>query len=145
MLAPSIFRSVGIFPPASVAKVGMISNIPKIASVFVSGAICPGHQAIVGTRIPPSQVLPLFPRSGLLTARGVPPLSLVKRTKVFSLSPNSRRVSSTRAVVLWLLPKSGRCSFASPDSLPSIRSDASSRCNRPVGTGLRCDDLATIG
>jgi len=65
------------------------------ASVSVPAGILPGHQAMVGSRIPPSSVLPLKPRSGALTPRGVPPLSEVKITRVFSLNPSARTVSST--------------------------------------------------
>ena len=59
---------------------------PSSAEVVPAG-ILPGHQAIVGSRMPPSQVLPLPPRSRpaeppcwLLISHG--PLSLVKNTSV---------------------------------------------------------------
>jgi hypothetical protein len=64
----------------------------------------PGHQAIVGTRMPPSVRLRLMPVSGpdgwkraklwLLSLCG--PLSLVKITKVFSAKPSSSKWSSKR-------------------------------------------------
>ena len=57
-----------------------------------------GHQAIAGSRIPPSQVPPLAPRSrpaeppsSFLVTQG--PLSLVKKTKVFSANSCSRIIS----------------------------------------------------
>ena len=58
------------------------------------------YHAIVGTRTPPSQVLPLPPRSGFALPPSVPlishgPLSLVKITSVFSSSPFARSASST--------------------------------------------------
>ena len=52
----------------------------------VPAGILPGHQAMVGSRMPPSHVLPLNPRNGAFTARGVPPLSEVKITSVFRSS-----------------------------------------------------------
>ena len=66
-----------------------------ISFVVLAGGIFPGHHAIAGTRIPPSQVLPLNPRNGLFTDRGVPPLSDVKITSVLLSSFSSRSVSST--------------------------------------------------
>ena len=68
----------------------------SLASLEVPAGILPGHQAMVGTRIPPSHVLPLFPRSGVFTERGVPPLSEVKMTTVFSSCFKSRKAWSTR-------------------------------------------------
>ena len=74
-------------PPAIATQVGNRSIVPATASLTLFGAILPGHQARVGSRTPPSQVLPLPPRSGLalppsapLTSHG--PLSLVKTTSV---------------------------------------------------------------
>ena len=74
--------------------------VPATASLVLFGAILPGHQAIVGTRTPPSQVLPLPPRSGFALPPSAPlmshgPLSLVKITSVFSCSFSSRSVSRT--------------------------------------------------
>ena len=59
MSAPSILRSAGSLPPARRANVGRMSNMPVIASVLRAGGNLPGHQAMVGTRMPPSHVLPL--------------------------------------------------------------------------------------
>ena len=54
------------------------------ASDCVPAGMTPGHQAIKGSRIPPSHVEPLYPLSGpLLRPRpAVAPLSEVKITKV---------------------------------------------------------------
>ena len=43
--------------------------MPVMASLAVPAGIFPGHHAIVGTRMPPSSVLPLWPRSGVHGAR----------------------------------------------------------------------------
>lgn len=53
----------------------------------------PGHQATVGARMPPSQVVPFRPRKGAFTEPLEPPLSEVKTTRVSSASPNSRTAS----------------------------------------------------
>src|SRR5689334_4140205 len=93
--------SAGTLPPARVTKVGSRSIVPATALLTLFGAILPGHHASVGTRTPPSQVLPLPPRRGKalppsapLTSHG--PLSLLKTTSVFSANFSSRRVSRTR-------------------------------------------------
>ena len=75
--------------------------VPATVSVDVPGAIRPGHQAMVGSRMPPSQVLPLAPRNGAALPPSLPftaqgPLSLVKMTSVRWSSFRSRNVSSTR-------------------------------------------------
>ncbi len=80
----------GQLPAGQSTKVGSMSIMPVISSVAVPAGILPGHQAIVGSRMPPSHVLPLKPRSGALTARGVPPLSEVNSTSVRSASFSSR-------------------------------------------------------
>ena len=43
-----------------------------MASLRLPGLVTCGQFTTHGTRTPPSQVLPLFPRSGAFTARGVP-------------------------------------------------------------------------
>ena len=82
-------------------QVGSTSMVPATAPHTLPGAILPGHHASVGTRTPPSQVVPLPPRkgpalppSGPLMSQG--PLSLVKMTSVFVSSCSSRSVSNTR-------------------------------------------------
>jgi len=97
---PSITGSAGSLPPATATKVGKRSMVPATASLALLGAILPGHQAIVGTRTPPSHVLPLPARSGFALPPSAPftshgPLSLVKITSVRSVNFNSRRVSNT--------------------------------------------------
>ena len=64
------------------------------------GLIFPGHQAMPGSRMPPSQVEPLPSRNSpaeppcsLKVNHG--PLSLEKNTTVFSAMPSSFSVSST--------------------------------------------------
>ena len=68
-----------------------------MAAVELPAAMRPGHQAIVQTRMPPSSVLPLPPRSGVLFAPWFtgPPLSLVNTTSVRPSSFSSLRTSST--------------------------------------------------
>ena len=101
MSRPSITGSAGSWPPASDTNVGNRSIVPATASQLVPAGIRPGQQAIVGTRTPPSHVLPLLPRSGPAEVKSFTgpthgPLSLVKITSVWSSSPCSRNVSSTR-------------------------------------------------
>ena len=72
--------------------------VPATPSFCDPALIFPGHQAIVGTRTPPSSVQPLLPRSGPDTPPALPfeahgPLSVVKRTSVFSSSFSRRSVS----------------------------------------------------
>ncbi len=54
-------------------------------------AMCPGQRTMHGTRMPPSHVVPLAPRSGALLPPSTPrdPLSLVKITIVSSSSPSA--------------------------------------------------------
>ena len=92
--------SEGTMPPANFTHVGNRSIVPATAPQVVPGLMCPGHQAMVGTRTPPSQVLPLLPRSGPAvvaspTTLTQGPLSLVKITNVLSASLSRRSVSST--------------------------------------------------
>ncbi len=96
---PSITGSAGTTPPAMLTAVGSKSMVPATASQTLPGAIFPGHHATVGTRTPPSHVLPLPPRKGNALPPSVPlishgPLSLVKTTSVRSSSFSSRRLSS---------------------------------------------------
>ncbi len=87
MSRPSMTGSEGTVPPASVTNVGRRSIVPATASQTLPGAILPGHQARVGTRTPPSHVLPLPPRNGPALPPSAPlmsqgPLSLLKTTSV---------------------------------------------------------------
>ena len=80
------------------------SMFPVTASHVLPGAMWPGHQAIVGSRTPPSKVPPLPPRNGPASPPFLPcvsqgPLSLVNTTSVFSVSFNSRSVSSVWPVL----------------------------------------------
>ena len=76
MSTPSIGLSVGVFPPAMVAIVGKMSTVApnwkenivrqclvrrvrSFTSVVLAGFILPGIQAMAGSRIPPSYVVPL--------------------------------------------------------------------------------------
>src|SRR4051812_22540287 len=95
MSVPSILRSPGTCPPASLMNVGRMSISLVTASHDPPAGTFPGQSAIVGSRIPPSQVLALNPRRGALLAERVPPLSEVNRTSVLSDRPSSRIVSST--------------------------------------------------
>ena len=54
---------MGTDVPVSVAKVA-IKSIVEPSSETTAGLIFPGHQKIVGTRCPPSNVVPLPARSG---------------------------------------------------------------------------------
>jgi hypothetical protein len=93
--------AAGTLPPASGHAGGQHVDGAGDGIAHAAGAILPGHQAMVGTRTPPSQVLPLPPRSGPALPPSAPlmsqgPLSLVKTTSVFRSSFSSRSVSSTR-------------------------------------------------
>jgi len=59
--------------------VGKTSIACITCDVFVPGFRCPGHFITAGTRVPPSLVEPLAPRSGKFRAPKFvgPPLSLV--------------------------------------------------------------------
>ena len=85
-------------------------NVGK-KSVLVTGtsqtrpaATLPGMLTISGTRMPPSYSCPFAPRSGAFDVAGVsgpsltdrPPLSEVKTTSVFSRSPRSSSLRTTR-------------------------------------------------
>lgn len=101
MSRPSIMAAAGTSPPASDTNVGNRSIVPANASHSLPAGTRPGHQAIVGTRTPPSHVLPFDPRSGPAEPPSTPftvqgPLSLVKITSVFSASPSLRIVSRIR-------------------------------------------------
>src|SRR5436309_14475163 len=97
---PSIVRSEGIGAPARLRQV-LNKSIEQASSwVVTAGLIFPGHQAMPGSRIPPSQALPLpsnkgpaEPPTSPLFSQG--PLSLVKKTKVFPASFSRRSVSNT--------------------------------------------------
>ncbi len=100
-------RSEGVFAPMMLASVGRKSWIETI-SLFLPGAILPGHLMIPGTRIEPSRASPNSPLNGpLLPPRyaggpliGVAPLSESQITMVLSSTPASSialRISPVRA------------------------------------------------
>jgi hypothetical protein len=73
--------------PQSFAMVGKRSMVEAIPSLVLPRLIRPGQRARNGTRTPPSQVIPLRPRSlpGLPWNQG--PLSEVKMTSVLESCP----------------------------------------------------------
>ena len=83
--------------PASSASVGGTSQKAQTWSLTAPAATCPGHRAIIGTRMPPSYRSRLMPRRGPLLSKKsgskpLPPsrcgpLSLVKKTMVSSSMP----------------------------------------------------------
>ena len=93
------------------------------SSDTVPAGMRPGHRATKQTRCPPSQVVPLPPRSGPLLApwRVAPPLSDVKITNVLSSIP-----SSSSLAMIWPVDQS-ISSTASPHApfadLPANRSE----------------------
>jgi hypothetical protein len=97
VFAVELASSPTLLQRASSPKVGSQSMWAVMAFVSEPAATLPGHQAMVQTRMPPSRVLPLLPRSGVLSAPWLtgPPLSLVKMTSVLLSSFSSRSVSST--------------------------------------------------
>ena len=98
MSLPSITRSSGTSPPASLVSVGSRSMPVMASSDSVPAGIVPGQRATNGTRTPPSRVEPLPPFNGpaLPPVPVLGPLSDVKMTSVFLSSPSSfrdRRIS----------------------------------------------------
>ena len=85
-------RSVGSAAPHSAASVGYRSIDAARASLVRPGATWPGQRTMHGTRMPPSHVDPLAPRSGALLPPSTPrePLSLVNTTIVDSSRPRAR-------------------------------------------------------
>ena len=63
---------------------------------MVPGDIFPGQRMAIGVRIPPSQVMPLWPRKSRLLAptKVWPPLSEIKTTRVFSSCPEALMAAS---------------------------------------------------
>jgi len=94
MFFPSMIRSVGGCAPARCAKVGSRSMVAAISLQVFPGGTCPGHHIIQDSRMPPSKVVPLCPRSGAFEPpyRSLAPLSEVKMTKVFLSRWRSLRV-----------------------------------------------------
>ena len=62
MSRPSKVESAGSEAPASFAKVGKMSIEAATSLETRPAGMRSGHQAMSGTRIPPSQVLPFMPR-----------------------------------------------------------------------------------
>ena len=96
---PSIGRSSGGFAPARARAVWNRSRLHASARSTRPARIFPGHHAMQGTRMPPSQVLPFPSRSSPADPPAGPwvshgPLSLVKTTSVFSASVSSRSAAS---------------------------------------------------
>ena len=62
----------------------------------------PGQRQKLGTRVPPRYGVPLLPRieSLLIAAPVAVPLSVVKTTSVFSASPHSSSLSSSRPMLV---------------------------------------------
>ena len=92
--APSITRSVGGFTPVTASTVGNRSLPITGTSLVVPGLMRPGSRTIPGTRMPPSYMLRLRPRSPpvepwlrpLNSAGPSGPLSAVNTTSVLSAS-----------------------------------------------------------
>ena len=84
MSAPSILRSAGTVPPASLTKRRQHVDVRRRRHRRpCRRRSCPATRRCVGSRTPPSQVVPLPPRSGPATPPSLPcvshgPLSLVK-------------------------------------------------------------------
>jgi len=57
-----------------------------------------GQEMIAGIRSPPSSSSVFRPVNGQVSANRSPPLSLVKMTMVFSVSPPLRNAASTRPI-----------------------------------------------
>ena len=103
-------------PPPMVTSVGKIS-VTCISSLQTEPcSINPGQRRTQGTRIPPSKVVFFVPRQGRFTSSVSPPLSLVKKTNVFSEMPRSSTVSNMRPtassrhlIAALRLSKTSRC------------------------------------
>ena len=132
---PSKIRSCGASPPLSFAKVGRRSMVVAISSETEPPGTVPGHQATVGSRIPPSQVVPFRPRRGAFTDPREPPLSEVKITSVSSAIPNSRTVSRIMPTLqstssIWARVRRTVKSFqASALAEPGAQSPFESQCH----------------
>src|SRR4051812_32692378 len=94
---PSKTRSFGKGARPKFKMVGNKSSEEASSCVTTPDLIFPGHHAMPGSRIPPSQVLFLPSRNGpaepparFLTSQG--PLSLVKNTKVSPSNFSLRKV-----------------------------------------------------
>ena len=61
--------NMGRLAPATSAKVGSMSPKYETTSLTVPAGTCPGHQAIIGSRMPPSYRSRLYPRSGPLVSK----------------------------------------------------------------------------
>jgi len=83
MLLPSSTTPSGSGTPAAASTVGKMSIVPARASDVLPGAIRPGQRAIMGTRIPPSHVVPFMPRRPPVLPPNQGPLSEVNTTSVF--------------------------------------------------------------
>ena len=56
--------------PAAASSVGNQSSCEKISLTIVPGLITPGQRTIIGTRKPPSQVVPFSPWKGIVPPSG---------------------------------------------------------------------------
>ena len=83
MSLPSMTRSEGTSAPASFAKVGRRSMAVISSGFSFPAGILPGQRMTVGSRMPPSKVLPLRPLSGPAVPMAGP-LSEKNITRVFS-------------------------------------------------------------
>ena len=81
--------------------VGIRSMLIASSPQVLPGVMRPGHQAMAGTRCPPSHNCPLWPRNGPLEPVGVPPLSEKKKTRV-----RSARSSRFSVDTIWQTPTS---------------------------------------
>ena len=91
---PSSGRSAAACAPAAASAVAATSRLMTIGSKVVPPGQRAGHDAAKGTRMPPSNRLPLPARNGPLSAQfwrapDEPPLSLRKKSNVFSRRPAS--------------------------------------------------------
>ena len=88
-----MIRSLGISAPASFRQVVNRSMVQASSWVTTPAGTRPGHQAMPGSRMPPSQVEPLPSRKGPAEPPASPsishgPLSLVKKTRVLRSKPS---------------------------------------------------------
>ena len=101
MLRPSMTRPSVRAAPASSAKVGSTSIVAATSAHSRPAGTLPGHRAMHGTRIPPSNVVNFPSRRGPAEPPALPlesqgPLSEVKTTRVCSSTPCSRSAARIR-------------------------------------------------
>ncbi len=61
--------------PAAASSVGSQSSCEKMSLTIVPGLITPGQRTSIGTRKPPSQVVPFSPWNGVVPPSGQVPVS----------------------------------------------------------------------